>query len=60
MRMVKAYLKKNPQEKGRILRVYESDTKQKRLEVSFAYGTIDADAGEFEILIEDRNQVLNG
>lgn len=58
MNTVRAYLKTRPEEKGIILRVYETDSRQKRLEVSFNHGTIDADANDFEILVENKNTVL--
>jgi hypothetical protein len=55
----KAYLKSNPEEKGHILRVYSTAEGNKRLLVRFQYGQVDAAADDFEILVVDRNEVLN-
>jgi hypothetical protein len=57
---MKAYLKKNPEEMGQIVRVYKTQEGTKRLEVRFGPGVVvDALAEEFEILAVAREEVLN-
>ena len=55
---MKAYLKKNPEEKGQILRIYKTDDDQKRMEVQFAHSTVDAAAEDFEVLAVTRTEIL--
>lgn len=47
---MKAYLKNDSSQVGLVVRVYVTNSGQKRLEVRFPYSVVDADISEFEVV----------